>query len=67
MTEAVSANLGHPAPGQPFLLLKSRAGCHGEGIIPSLEALPELPADDPVREEFPGISSGQDFSTQAAA
>ena len=61
MSDAVSTTLG-----QPFLLSKSRSGCPHDGILP-LEALPELPPDDPIREEFPSIPSGQAFIARAVA
>lgn len=59
MTDVVSTNLG-----QPFLLSKTNAGCPRDGI-PVFDALPELASDDPIRQAFPNIPSGQAFVAQA--
>jgi tetratricopeptide (TPR) repeat protein len=61
MTKAVSTNLG-----QPFLLSKSRAGCPRNGNLP-IEDLPQLPAGDPIRNEFEDIPSGIEFVTRGSA
>jgi tetratricopeptide (TPR) repeat protein len=64
MNDAASDNHRHGMAAQPFLLSKSHAGCPPESRTAAVPAA--APSDDPLRQSFPDLQSGQAFIDAAA-